>query len=136
MYAIVRNGGKQLKVREGDTILVDTPGLEAGEGYSFDKVLLYSDEAGGVRVGSPVLDDVTVTGTVLGEAVGPKLTVFKYRRRKSSQTTRGHRQHYSRVRVVSIEARQPQGEAPEPGAPGVTANIEPKTPETGDSNGT
>jgi large subunit ribosomal protein L21 len=108
MYAIVKNGGRQLKIREGDTVLVDAADLSPGEEFVFDEVLLFSDESGDVRVGTPLVDTVTVAGTVAGTASGPKITVFKYRRRKSSQTKTGHRQKYSQVKVQSITASAPQ----------------------------
>ena len=104
MYAIVKNGSRQLKVREGDMVLVDNSELAPGEDYAFDNVLLYSDEAGSVQIGSPALGNVTVSGTVVREATGPKLVVFTYRKRKSSQRRKGHRQHYSEVRIKSIQA--------------------------------
>jgi len=104
MYAIVENGGKQLKVREGDTVLVDKLGLTPGEEVAFEKVLFYSDEVEDVRVGTPLLSTVAVTGTASGSAAGRKLTVFKFRKRKSSQCKTGHRQKYTQVRIESIKA--------------------------------
>jgi len=104
MYAIIETGGRQLKVKKGDTVLVDDLNLASGQEVVFDKVLFYSDEVDDVRVGKPVVDGVKVIGTASGRARGPKLTVFKFRKRKSSQRKIGHRQKYAQVRIDSIEA--------------------------------
>ena len=109
MYAVVESGGRQLKVSEGDTVRVDDLSLTRGEEIVFDRVLLYSDESGDVRVGTPVVDNVKVVGTVAEKVAGPKLTVFKFRKRKSSQTKTGHRQKYIHVMIKSITAAQSGG---------------------------
>jgi len=102
MYAIVDTHGRQLKVRKGETVLVDNPNLELGKEFTFDKVIFYTDEQGDIRIGKPVLDNVKVTGKVAGTASGPKLVVFKYRRRKSMQRKTGHRQKYGQVKIQDI----------------------------------
>ena len=104
MYAIVESGGRQLKVREGDTVIIDDPGLTTGEEIVFDKVLFYSDEIEDVRIGTPTVDNVSVTGIVDGSASGPKLVVMKYRKRKSSKTKTGHRQKHGQIRITTITA--------------------------------
>lgn len=104
MYAIVESGGRQLKLREGETVIVDQLGLTTGEEIVFDKVLFYSDEVDDVRIGTPLVDSVSVTGIVDGTAAGPKLVVLKYRKRKSSKTRTGHRQKHGQVRIKSISA--------------------------------
>ncbi|MFO8015447.1 MAG: 50S ribosomal protein L21 [Phycisphaerae bacterium] len=103
MYAIIEDSGTQMRVEEGQTLQVDTREAEAGATVTFDRVLLVGDEKG-TRVGTPLVDGATVTAEVLGPAKGPKLEVFKLRRRKNSRTHRGHRQHYLDVRVTRIEA--------------------------------
>jgi len=102
MYAIVQTGGRQLKVREGETVTIDDPALTPGEEFKFEKVLLYCDEQGNVKVGKPTLDNVTVSGVYAGVIKAPKLTVFKFRRRKNSKTKTGHRQHHGAVRIEKI----------------------------------
>lgn len=104
MFAIIETGGKQYRVTRGDVIDVE---LQATSGkkvqkIEFDRVLMVSGE-GGVKVGSPVLSDARVSGTVLDEVRGPKIKVFKKKRRKGYRRTRGHRQHLLRVRIQDIE---------------------------------
>jgi len=103
MYAIIEDSGTQMRVEEGQTLQVDTREADAGATVTFDRVLLVGDEKG-TRVGTPVIDGAKVTAEVLGPEKGPKLEVFKLRRRKNSRTHRGHRQHYLSVRVTRIEA--------------------------------
>ena len=104
MYAIVDNNGKQLKVKQGDLVLIDTLDLNEGDQFTFPKVLLYSDGNGEVRIGQPVLDNVKVSGKVAGLTKGPKLVAFKYRRREGWHRKVGHRQKYNQVKIESIVA--------------------------------
>jgi len=102
MYAIVQNGGRQLKVKAGETVQIDSLGLNPGDDFTFDKVLFYSDEKGDVRVGKPSLDDVKVIAKVAGSANGPKLVAFKYKKREGYHRKKGHRQHFGQVRIENI----------------------------------
>ncbi len=103
MYAIIEESGTQRRVEEGQTLRIDSREAEPGSQVTFDRVLLVGDEQG-TRVGTPLLDGATVTAEVVGPEKGPKLEVFKLRRRKNSRTHRGHRQAYLTVRVTRIEA--------------------------------
>ena len=104
MYAIISDRGQQSTVREGDVLLCDwKDGLEAGETMTFDQVLLVSNE-GQVTVGTPTVEGASVTAEVLGPAKGPKLTVFRFKRRKNVRVKKGHRQKYLQVRVTGINA--------------------------------
>ncbi len=78
-------------------------GLEAGETLTFDQVLLVSNE-GQVTIGTPMVDGASVTAEVIGAAKGPKLTVFRFKRRKNVRVKKGHRQKYVQVRVTGINA--------------------------------
>jgi large subunit ribosomal protein L21 len=102
MYAVIRDGGRQFTVREGDRILLDRKAVEAGAEIRFD-VLLLADEKG-ARIGTPLVAGASVVGKVIGERKGKKLVAFKYRRRKESKTKRGHRQKFVAVKVEKIEA--------------------------------
>ena len=103
MYAVITDRSRQFTVREGDVIQCDAmASAEPGQNVVFDDVSLVSHE-GNVRVGKPKVDGAKVTGEVLGEGRGPKLTVFRFKRRKDSRTKTGHRQKYTRVRITSIE---------------------------------
>jgi len=103
MYAIIEDSGTQLRVEQGQTLEIDLRKAAPGESITFDRVLLVADEKG-VRLGKPVIQGAKVTAEVLGETKGPKLEIFKLRRRKSSRRHTGHRQGYLRVRVTAIEA--------------------------------
>ncbi len=104
MYAVIRDGGRQYKVKEGDRILIDLKaGAEPGAEVEFGDVLLLSDGQGSVKVGTPGVPNALVRGKVLGEEKGEKLAVFKKRRRKNSKVKRGHRQHHIAVKIEKIE---------------------------------
>jgi len=104
MYAVISDRQRQFTVREGDVILCDTmTSAEPGQEVSFDQVSLVSNEDQ-VRLGKPLVAGASVTGEVLGAVKGPKLVVFKFRRRKDSRVKNGHRQKYTRVRITSINA--------------------------------
>ena len=103
MYAIIEDSGTQLRVEQGQTLEVDLRKAAPGESLTFDRVLLVADEKG-IRIGKPVVQGAKVTAEVLGQTKGPKIEVFKLRRRKSSRRHTGHRQGYLRVRVTAIEA--------------------------------
>ena len=105
MYAVIETGGKQYRVEKGDVIDVE---LLAQSGKSsktvkFERVLLVSDDKG-TKVGDPVVSGAQVTGELLGEPRGPKILVFKKKRRKGYKRLQGHRQDLSRVRIKSIKA--------------------------------
>ena len=104
MYAIIETGGKQYRVERGDVIDVEqlpVSGKKVRQ-VSFDRVLMVSGE-GGTNLGSPALADARVSGVVVDEVGGPKVKVFKMKRRKGYRRTRGHRQHLLRVRIQDIE---------------------------------
>jgi len=103
MYAIIDDGGTQLRVEEGQTIQIDTRDAEPGTSLTFDRVLLLGGDQTGTRVGKPLIEGAKVTAEVLGLVKGPKLEVVKVRRRKRSRTHRGHRQSYLSVRITAIE---------------------------------
>jgi large subunit ribosomal protein L21 len=104
VYAIVQTRGRQLKVTPGEIVEVDgTPG-ETGSEFSFDQVLLVQKDAGDILAGAPFVANARVLGVVDGEARGPKLRVFKKKRRKGFRKTRGHRSVFVRVRITEIQA--------------------------------
>ncbi len=103
MYAIIKDGGKQYKVTEGESLLLDARDMEPGATLEFDSVLMYAKDDD-IRIGTPTVDGVTVSGQVEGAEKGEKLTVMKFRRRKASRTKQGHRQKYTRVTIQKITA--------------------------------
>jgi large subunit ribosomal protein L21 len=104
VYAIVQARGRQVKVTPGAVIEVDgTPG-DAGSPFTFEQVLLVEKDAGDIVAGAPFVAGARVVGVVDGETRGPKLRVFKKKRRKGFRKTRGHRSVFTRVRITEIVA--------------------------------
>jgi len=109
MYAIIEDGGRQIRIEEGQEIEVDYRDASRGDVLTLDRVLAYRDHEG-FRVGQPTLPSATVTATVLGPTQGAKITVQKLRRRKTYRRRAGHRQLYTRVKINKIDVRcQPTG---------------------------
>ena len=102
MYAIIEDGGRQIKVEQGQQIEVHYRDASAGDELKFDRVLAYRDQDQ-FKVGQPTLDSATVTAEVLGPGLGPKITVQKFRRRKTYRRKAGHRQLHVRVKINKIE---------------------------------
>jgi large subunit ribosomal protein L21 len=103
MYAVVRTGGKQVRVTPGCAVRVEKLSGAVGESVELDQVLLLGGE-GETRVGTPLVEGVKVVGTITDQGRGPKITVFKMKRRKGYRRKRGHRQDYTEIRVDSIES--------------------------------
>ena len=101
MYAVVRAGGKQLRVSPGDIVDVELLSGEPGEQIELGEVLLVGGEK--LRVGNPLVSGAKVLAKIEGDSAGPKIRIFKYKRRKRYRLTKGHRQHFTRVRIESIE---------------------------------
>jgi large subunit ribosomal protein L21 len=101
MYAVVRSGGKQLRVSPGDVVDVELVGGEPGEQIELGEVLMVGGDT--VMVGKPTVAGAKVLAKIEGDSAGPKIRIFKYKRRKRYRLTKGHRQHFTRVRIESIE---------------------------------
>lgn len=101
-YAIVEDGGRQIKMAEGEEVNVDFRELHRGDEVTFDRVLAYRNEDE-FKLGRPTLEAAKVTAEVVSVTQGPKLTVQKIRRRKNSRRKTGHRQLYIRVKVNKID---------------------------------
>ena len=104
MYAIIQARGHQIKVTPGEVVEIDGRPGENGSEVIFDQVLLVEKDAGDVVAGAPFVANARVVGIVDGEARGPKLRVFKKKRRKGFRKTRGHRSVFTRVRITEIQA--------------------------------
>ena len=117
--AIVESGGKQYRAVEGSTIDVDRLAHEVGTQFDFDRVLLI-EEGDDVMVGTPTVDGIKVSATVVEHVKGPKLTTFKYRPKKRIRVKTGHRQQYTRLMIDFIgkdgEERKPAKKAAAPKA--------------------
>ena len=102
MFAIIQSGGRQVKVSPGEVITVDRFEATPGDEVTIDQVLVLEKEGGEVLAGTPFVPNVKVVGVVDGEARGPKIRVFKKKRRKGMRRTKGHRCTYVRIRVKEI----------------------------------
>lgn len=103
MYAIIKTGGKQYRVSVGDKLKVETLEADAGAQVTLTEVLAISDDQG-LKVGNPTLAGATVTATVLSHGRGDKVRIFKFRRRKHSMKSGGHRQNYTELKIDVIAA--------------------------------
>lgn len=101
-YAVIRTGGKQYKVSEGDTLEVEKLDVEPGGKTEFTEVLLTAND-GGVKIGSPFVKGASVTADVVDQVKADKVIAFKYRKRKGYHRTVGHRQKLTRVKITGIK---------------------------------
>ena len=104
MYAVIKSGGKQYKVREGDTIRVEKINAEEGGEISLDDVLMVADGEN-ISVGTPVVDGASVAATVASHGRGAKIKVVKFRRRKHHRKQMGHRQAYTELKITGINTQ-------------------------------
>lgn len=102
MYAVVRTGGKQYRVKPGDKFTVEKLGLEKGSKVSLSDVLLISDDKSEAIIGSPVVESAKVDCEVLSEAKSKKVIVFKFKKRKRYMRKKGHRQCLTMLKVNEI----------------------------------
>jgi large subunit ribosomal protein L21 len=101
MYAVIETGGKQYRVNEGDVIRVEKLTADVGSKIDFDRVLLVG-EGEQVKVGAPVVDGASVSGTIIEQDRHRKILVFKMKRRKNYRRKQGHRQDFTGVRIEKI----------------------------------
>ncbi|TDO83483.1 LSU ribosomal protein L21P [Halanaerobium saccharolyticum] len=103
MYAIIKTGGKQYRVEEGQIIKIEKLSAEEGENVEFDQVLAFADD-NGLKAGSPMLDGASVKGKVIEQGKNKKIVVFKYKPKIRYRKKTGHRQPYTRVLIEDINA--------------------------------
>lgn len=102
MYAIIKTGGKQVKVEEGQAIYIEKLDVEAGDKVTFDEVVFVGGD--NVKVGTPFVSGATVEGTVEKQGKQKKVVTFKYKPKKDSRRKQGHRQPYTKVIINTINA--------------------------------
>lgn len=102
MYAIIKTGGKQFRVEEGQEIFVEKITGQAGDKVTFDQVLFVGGD--NAKVGAPFVDGASVEATIDRQGKNKKVVTYKYRRRKDSHTKMGHRQPYTKLTIDSIKA--------------------------------
>jgi len=101
MYAIIETGGKQYRVRPGDEIHVEKIPADVGETVELDRVLMYADEER-LAVGTPTVTNIKVKGHVVTQGLGPKVVIFKMKKRKNYRRKKGHRQPFTVLRIDEI----------------------------------
>ena len=103
MFAVVKTGGKQYRVNEGDRLRVETLDAETGASIQLDSVLMVG-EGDSVKVGSPTVSNASVTAKVIDHGRDRKVKIIKFRRRKHHMKRMGHRQNYTEVEITGINA--------------------------------
>ncbi len=101
MYAVIKTGGKQHRVSEGESIHIEKIQGNKGDEVIFSEVLMVADE-GNIRVGTPLLEGVQVVGEIIAQTKGSKITVFRMKRRKGYHKKTGHRQQLTSMKIKKI----------------------------------
>ncbi|MBZ0117884.1 MAG: 50S ribosomal protein L21 [Sandaracinaceae bacterium] len=102
MYAVIRTGGKQYRVAQGDRIRVEKLAGDVGSEIAFDEVLMLGGDK--VAVGTPLVSGAKVTAKIVAQDRAKKVIVFKYRRRKNYRRKNGHRQPYTELQITGVTA--------------------------------
>jgi large subunit ribosomal protein L21 len=102
MYAVIVSGGKQHRVKEGETLKLEKLEVETGSNIDFDRVLLIAN-GDDVKVGAPVVEGAKVTAEVVSHGRHDKIQIIKFRRRKHSMKRQGHRQWFTEVKITGIQ---------------------------------
>ena len=102
MYAVLETGSKQYRVAAGDTLDIERLDAEAGQSFTFDRVLMVNNE-GQISVGSPTVANAAIVADIVGHLRGPKTVAFKMKRRKGYHKTIGHRQELTKIRIKEIK---------------------------------
>jgi len=102
MYAVIKSGGQQHRVVEGEVLTIEKVDVPKGEVINFTDVLMIEDDGGEVQIGSPVLQGASVSAQVLNHGRDKKVKIIKFRRRKHSMKRQGHRQWFTQVKVTGI----------------------------------
>ncbi|MBR4236449.1 MAG: 50S ribosomal protein L21 [Clostridia bacterium] len=100
MYAVIKTGGKQYRVQQGDVIFVEKLDAQADETVSFEALLI--GDGDNVKIGAPVVENANVEGKVLAQGKGAKIIVYKYKAKKNERKKQGHRQPYTKVEITAI----------------------------------
>lgn len=104
MYAVIKTGGKQYRVREGQVLRIESLNASEGDAVEFDQVMMVGEGAD-VKVGAPLVEGAKVAATVKSNGRGKKVTIIKFRRRKNkSRSKQGHRQNFTEVEIGKITA--------------------------------
>lgn len=104
MYAIIKTGGKQYRVSEGETLQIEKLNAEVGAEVVFDEVLAVIVSVDDVKLGKPVVEGAKVTAKVVEHGKAGKILVFKYKAKSNYRRRKGHRQPFTTVEITKIEA--------------------------------
>jgi len=102
MYAVIKTGGKQYKVSEGETLKIEKLEVEPGKKVTFNEVLMIAD-CENVQIGSPLVDKASVEAKVISQGKGKKVNILKFKRRKHSMKQQGHRQLFTEIQIGKIK---------------------------------
>jgi len=102
MYAVIKTGGKQYKVSEGETLKIEKLEVEPGKKVTFNEVLMIADGEN-VQVGSPIVEKASVEAMVISQGKGKKVNILKFKRRKHSMKQQGHRQLFTEIQIGKIK---------------------------------
>ena len=103
MYAVIKTGGKQYRVSEGETLKIEKLEVEPGKKITFNEVLMIADGEN-IQVGSPLVEKATVEAEVISQGKGKKVNILKFKRRKHSMKRQGHRQFFTEIQIGKIKA--------------------------------
>lgn len=104
MYAIMKTGGKQYKVGEGNIIKVEKLPAEVGDKITFEEIIFLTDGEGDVKIGDPHIAGAKVIAEVLEQGRDKKIVVYKYKKRKNYHKKQGHRQPFTKIKIEKIES--------------------------------
>ena len=103
MYAVIKTGGKQYRVSEGETLKIEKLELEPGKKVTFNEVLMIADGEN-VQIGLPLVEKASVEAKVISQGKGKKINILKFKRRKHSMKQQGHRQLFTEIQIAKIKA--------------------------------
>lgn len=103
MYAVIKTGGKQYRVKEGQTLKVEKLNVEKGDSIELNEVLMIADGED-VKIGAPYVDGGSVSATIEDHGRGDKVRIIKFNRRKHFRKQMGHRQSYTEIKITGISA--------------------------------
>lgn len=102
MYAVVKSGGKQYRVKQGQTVKLEKMDVEIGSTIKLDNVLMIASDTGDIEVGTPLLEKAVVEAQVVSQGRHKKVKIIKFRRRKHHMKQMGHRQYFTEVEITKI----------------------------------
>lgn len=104
MFAIIKTGGKQYRVKSGDKLRVEKLDVDGKDSIKFEEVLFVSDDSGKAKIGAPTVAGASVDAKIVGDVRGPKIIVFKKKRRQNYRRKKGHRQDLTLIEITGITA--------------------------------